>query len=816
MSLASDADLDILVGKLDLETKVRLLSGAGAWTLEAIPEIGLRTLTVSDGPVGVRGGTDTELEPSAALPSGSGMAATWDEELLRRIGPAARRRGGAQGRRRRPRADDQPAPVAAGRPALRVLLRGPAAVRATGHRLRPRRAGAGHRRVPQALRRQRRRDRPLHRRQPGRRADAARAVPGARSRPSSPTPTRGWSWPPTTAVNGTPMTENDLLAEPLKGEWGFDGVVVSDWGATYNGEPAARAALDLTMPGPHAEWREPLVEAVRDGRVPEAAIDEKVRRILRLAARAGALDGVAAGGEKPAAGRIADAAPLAREAAAAAAVLLRNDGLLPLPGRRPCAGSPCSGPAPRTPARWAAGRRACRCRTWSRRSPASATALDGRAEVVTAVGATLSDSLRRRAGRRARPDPGEGSPSCSAGWTPTVRRSPSRPPAPRRSSGCSTPSPTVPSTLEVHTGFVPDEDGEWRLGVIGLRPVRARGGRRRRAGRDRGAGGLRHPPDVRLAAAALDDGPAGRRAAGRRPHPVPLARRRGSSSASGWSSGRPRGRPTRSSRTPSSWPAPATSRSSSSAPARTWRARASTGRRWRCPAGRTSSSAPSPRSTRARSSSSTPARPSSCRGATRCPPSWCPGSRAWSSATRWPTSCSATSSPAAGCPPPGRPPWPTRRCARSRPTDGRLDYTEGLDIGHRAYVAAGTEPAFWFGHGLGYTTWEYESIEAAAVRRRADRAGAGAQHRRPARQAGRAGLRVAAGLGRRATGPLAGRLHGGHRRAGGDRRGPGRGLRPRAAALGDRARLGRRARPGDAVGRQQRRLASSPPTTVDV
>jgi beta-glucosidase len=48
------------------------------------------------------------------------------------------------------------------------------------------------------------------------------------------------------------------------------------------------------------------------------------------------------------------------------------------------------------------------------------------------------------------------------------------------------------------------------------------------------------------------------------------------------------------------------------------------------------------------------------------------------------------------------------------PTDGRLEYTEGLDIGHRAYLAAGTEPAYWFGHGLGYTTWEYESIAAAA------------------------------------------------------------------------------------------------------
>jgi beta-glucosidase len=48
------------------------------------------------------------------------------------------------------------------------------------------------------------------------------------------------------------------------------------------------------------------------------------------------------------------------------------------------------------------------------------------------------------------------------------------------------------------------------------------------------------------------------------------------------------------------------------------------------------------------------------------------------------------------------------------PTEGRLEYTEGLDIGHRAYLAAGVEPAYWFGHGLGYTTWEYESIAAAA------------------------------------------------------------------------------------------------------
>jgi beta-glucosidase len=48
------------------------------------------------------------------------------------------------------------------------------------------------------------------------------------------------------------------------------------------------------------------------------------------------------------------------------------------------------------------------------------------------------------------------------------------------------------------------------------------------------------------------------------------------------------------------------------------------------------------------------------------------------------------------------------------PTDGRLEYAEGLDIGHRACLATGREPAYWFGHGLGYTSWEYESIAAEA------------------------------------------------------------------------------------------------------
>jgi beta-glucosidase len=131
------------------------------------------------------------------------------------------------------------------------------------------------------------------------------------------------------SVNGTTMTENALLDEPLEGEWGFDGLVMSDWTAARSTEAAGRAALDLAMPGPNGPWGDALVAAVRDGRVAEHAIDAKVRRILRLAARVGALQGVAPAVE--AAPAQPEVEPLLREAAAAGMVLARNDpAVLPL------------------------------------------------------------------------------------------------------------------------------------------------------------------------------------------------------------------------------------------------------------------------------------------------------------------------------------------------------------------------------------------------------------------------------------------------------------------------------------------------------
>jgi beta-glucosidase len=127
------------------------------------------------------------------------------------------------------------------------------------------------------------------------------------------------------SINGATATENPLLSTPLSDEWAFDGVVVSDWTAIRSID-SARHRQDLAMPGPGGAWADGLLQAVRAGDVTEVDIDQKVYRILKLAARVGALEGFA---KHPSAGGLPG-----REVAAAAAadgmVLLFNDGSLPL------------------------------------------------------------------------------------------------------------------------------------------------------------------------------------------------------------------------------------------------------------------------------------------------------------------------------------------------------------------------------------------------------------------------------------------------------------------------------------------------------
>jgi beta-glucosidase len=92
-------------------------------------------------------------------------------------------------------------------------------------------------------------------------------------------------------VNGVYMTENNHLNnEIVKREWGFDGIVMSDWGATHDGIAAANGGLDLEMPSAAYMTPQVLLPAMQNGQVSLATIDDKVRRILRKAIQFGFLD----------------------------------------------------------------------------------------------------------------------------------------------------------------------------------------------------------------------------------------------------------------------------------------------------------------------------------------------------------------------------------------------------------------------------------------------------------------------------------------------------------------------------------------------
>jgi len=127
-------------------------------------------------------------------------------------------------------------------------------------------------------------------------------------------------------LNGTPATENRwLLTEVLREQWGFDGVVVSDWGAVGDRVAALAASLDLQMPGGDDEPEKQIVEAVESGLLDEKSVDAMAARMIDLAQKAEA-------GRRMTSAFDPDAHhALAREVARRCVVLLKNsDGLLPL------------------------------------------------------------------------------------------------------------------------------------------------------------------------------------------------------------------------------------------------------------------------------------------------------------------------------------------------------------------------------------------------------------------------------------------------------------------------------------------------------
>jgi beta-glucosidase len=345
--------LDALLSSLSLAERVRLLTGETGWTLYALPSIGLRALTVSDGPVGVRG-KGRGAVTSAQMPAPSALGATWDERLADELGTlmAAEARTKGADAVLAPVVNIQRTPVA-GRHfecfSEDPLLSGRMAV---PYVTALQRAGVGAC-VKHFVANDSETERTVYRSR-----ISPRVLREVYLAPFERVVRQAGVWMVMAAYNGlddgsesAPATEHHgLLKGVLKGDWGFDGVVVSDWMAATSTTASALGGLDLVMPGPSGPWGEALLKAVEEGEVPEEVIDDKVRRVLRLAARTGALSTGRQGPDTEGAGPADTPVPetdsghqsatreLLRRAAATATVVLRNeDGLLPLVPEGPAA-----------------------------------------------------------------------------------------------------------------------------------------------------------------------------------------------------------------------------------------------------------------------------------------------------------------------------------------------------------------------------------------------------------------------------------------------------------------------------------------------
>lgn len=321
---AREAVVEAALAKLGIDAKARLLSGQDMWSLPALPEIGLKSLVMSDGPIGVRGVHWTADDPSIALPSPTALAATWDPALARRAGALL-----AQEARRKnvhvllaPTVNLHRSPL--GGRHFEAYSEDPYLTGAIGSGyVNGVQSGGVGTTVKHFVANDAETDRFT-----ANNLVSERALRELYLAPFEAIVENAHPWGIMTAynsVNGTTMTEHRYLVnEILRGEWGFDGFNVSDWMAARSTTGDIEGGLDVAMPGPKTVYGEPLAQAVRDGRVQESTVDEAVRNVLRLAARVGILDGAEPVVTEPPA--TIDGEALAREIARRAFVLVRNQG----------------------------------------------------------------------------------------------------------------------------------------------------------------------------------------------------------------------------------------------------------------------------------------------------------------------------------------------------------------------------------------------------------------------------------------------------------------------------------------------------------
>lgn len=319
-------DLERTLQSLTLEEKAALTSGHGTWHSEAVERLGIPAIMLTDGPHGVRkqvpGGAALALDnsvPATCFPTAATLGSTWDVELLTRVGEALGREARANevsvllgpgvnikrtplcGRNFEYFSED---PALAGELAAALIT------------------GMQSQGVGASLK---------HFAANNQESDRMRVSVDVDERTLREIYFPAFERAVIKAQPWTVMCSynkiNDvfssqshwLLTEVLRDEWGYDGLVVSDWGAAHDRAAAVAGGLDLAMPGTSPSRDDEVVAAVRDGRLPEPVLDDAVRRVLQLVLRS--QEALASPGQYDAAAHH----ELAREAAADGAVLLKND-----------------------------------------------------------------------------------------------------------------------------------------------------------------------------------------------------------------------------------------------------------------------------------------------------------------------------------------------------------------------------------------------------------------------------------------------------------------------------------------------------------
>jgi len=319
--------VDAVLAQMTFKEKARLCIGGGGLRFQGVSRLGIPRMNCSDGPRGPKHPLGT------AFPAGPGQSAAWNPELMREMGEVWGKEARAKN-----------VAVLLG-PALNIL-RDPLGGRffeyytedpfLNGALVVPIVEGLQSQHVAACLKHfvcnNRENNRGSYMSNVDERTLREIYLPGFRAG------IEAGAWTVMTGANGLNgllLSDNrHVLTDILKDEWGFDGFVMTDWCGTRSTELAANAGLDVSMP-----WRpnrttykahlfgQPLLDAVAAGRVPAALVEDKARRVLRVAARTGVLDHIplTEGGAVNRPAHHQTALQLARESA----VLLKNDGLLP-------------------------------------------------------------------------------------------------------------------------------------------------------------------------------------------------------------------------------------------------------------------------------------------------------------------------------------------------------------------------------------------------------------------------------------------------------------------------------------------------------